>query len=63
MRFFLDAATIIYLVESVEPFVTTARRRLSAPGMIQVCTDLSRLECRVKPLREGKQNVLTAYDN
>ncbi len=63
MRTMLDASAIIYLIESVEPFVTTIRQFLKTNDTLQICSDLSRLECRVKPLREGQKNVLTAYDN
>ncbi len=62
MRVYLDSAPIIYLVEAVAPYAPILETRLSAPGTQQVCSDLTRLECRVKPLQEGKQALLTAFD-
>src|SRR5689334_2044404 len=63
MRVYLDTTAIIYLVEAIEPFVTTLQKRLSAPDTYQVCSDLSRLECRVKPMRKGDTDLLTDYDD
>ncbi len=62
MRVYLDSAPIIYLVEAVAPYAPILETRLSAPGTQQVCSDLTRLECRVKPLQEGKQALLAAFD-
>ena len=63
MRIYLDTAVIIYIVETVEPFVTMARNRLRSPDIDQVGSDLSRLECRVKPVRDGNAILLAAYDH
>jgi predicted nucleic acid-binding protein len=63
MRVYLDTALIIYLVEAVDPFVTAVRARLSNPDTSQVCSDLSWLECRVKPMREGDKDLLADYDD
>ena len=63
MRVYLDTAPIIYLVERVEPFASITQQRLGQPGVVQVCSDLSRLECRVKPLREGDTALLADYDD
>ncbi len=62
-RIYLDAVSIIYLVENVEPYVQTVIDRLNKPGTIQLCSELTRLECRVKPLRDGKEALLTAFDS
>lgn len=62
MRVYLDSAPLIYLVENVSPYATTLITRLATPGTIQVCSELSRLECRVKPLRDGQTDLLTAFD-
>ena len=55
MRLYLDASYIIYLVESGSPWHEAAVRRFSdhrsQDGQV-VTSQLSRLECRVKPLRE-----------
>ena len=62
MRIYLDAAPVIYLVEQVEPYASDIEKRLSVPGTIQVCSDLTRLECRVKPIRDRQQALLSAFD-
>ena len=63
MRIYLDSAPIIYLVEGVEPFATAVRKHLSSADIEQICSDLSRLECRVKPLHVGDTNLLADYDD
>jgi predicted nucleic acid-binding protein len=63
MRVYLDTAPIIYLVESVEPFLAAVKTRLTEPDIEQVCSDLSRLECRAKPLRDGDQDLLADYED
>ena len=62
MRAYLDSAPIIYLVEAVAPYAAHLEARLSAPDTLQVCSDLTRLECRVKPLQTRNNVLLTAFD-
>lgn len=62
MRTYLDSAPIIYLVEEVVPYASDLEVRLSVPGTVQVCSDLTRLECRVKPIRERQDTLLAAFD-
>ncbi len=52
MRIYLDSPPLIYLVENVVPYASTLAVRLAAPDVNQVCSELSRLECRVEPIRE-----------
>jgi len=63
MRLYLDAAPVIYVVEQVAPFFSIVDARLSAAGVVRIASDLTRLECRVKPLREGKEDLLKDYDD
>lgn len=63
MRIYLDSAPIIYLVEQVAPYASALERQLSAPDAIQVCSELSRMECRVKPIRDGEAALLAAFDS
>jgi predicted nucleic acid-binding protein len=63
VRIYLDSAPLIYLVENVLPYATALKTRLSAPATIQVCSELSRLECRVKPVRDGQDALLAAFDS
>lgn len=62
MRYYLDAAPIIYLVEQMQPFASVVRGKLAAPGLTLVSSELTRLECRVKPLRNGNTILLQDFD-
>src|SRR5438552_3860958 len=67
MVLYLDASTIIYSVEAASPFrdivLDRIARALASPGAAAITSRLSRLECRVKPLRDGDPRLLTEYDN
>lgn len=63
MRVYLDTAPIIYIVEAVEPFATLVLKHLSAQDVAPTSSELSRLECRVKPLRDGDQDLLADYND
>jgi predicted nucleic acid-binding protein len=52
---------LIYLVEHVPQFGELVASRLSSTDVI-VVSELSRLECRVKPLREGDTALLDEFD-
>jgi predicted nucleic acid-binding protein len=49
-------------VEQVLPFFPVVDARLSAFGIVLVASDLTRLECRVKPVREEQSDLLKDYD-
>jgi len=66
MRLYLEASALIYLIESVASFRDTVLARVmqaegSANGLL-ITSRLSRLECRVKPLRESDHELLARYD-
>jgi len=65
-RLYLDACTIIYLVEAVSPFHVTVTARLlpqrTDPQSRLITSRLSRLECRVQPLKNADTRLLAAYD-
>src|SRR5687767_3506825 len=66
MRIYLDASALIYAIEGVQalrdPVLDWMRRALAdASGQI-LTSRLSRLECRVKPLRDGNAELLSLYD-
>ena len=63
MRIYLDSAPIIYLVEQVAPYASALETQLSSPDAIQVCSELSPMECRVKPIRDGEAALLAAFDS
>lgn len=62
-RIYLDSAPLIYLVEEVIPYSSGIEARLAIPDVVQICSELSRLECRVKPLRDKEFALVTAFDS
>ncbi|MBO0698458.1 MAG: type II toxin-antitoxin system VapC family toxin [Zavarzinella sp.] len=61
MRVYFDTTNIIYLVEQVVPYAASIRARLSVPGAKIVLSDLTWMECLVKPLRTGNAILLAEY--
>jgi uncharacterized protein len=65
-RVYLDASAIIYFVEAESPFHAVVLQSIdrfhSDPGSTLVTSRLSRLECRVKPLRDDDKELLAKYD-
>lgn len=64
---FLDACVLIYRVERVAPWAGRLAQRLAEvhrqfPRARLAVSDLSRMECRVRPLRDGDRALLAAYD-
>jgi uncharacterized protein len=39
------------------------RSKLAAPGIVPITSELARLECRVKPMRDGNQALLQDFDD
>jgi uncharacterized protein len=66
MRLYLDASVIIYAIESQQPFRDAVIARIlqaeEATGGLTITSRLSRLECRVKPVREAKDDLLREYE-
>ena len=62
VRYYLDTAPVIYLVEQIEGSGAAVDVRLSTPGTSGVASDLTRMECRVKPLRDGDIALLHDFD-
>jgi predicted nucleic acid-binding protein len=62
-RIYLDSAPLIYLVEEVIPYSSAIETRLAVPDVVQICSELSRLECRVKPLLDNEFALVTAFDS
>ncbi|MCW5933112.1 MAG: type II toxin-antitoxin system VapC family toxin [Fimbriimonadia bacterium] len=60
-KIYLDSAPIIYLVEQSEPFRFEVESFLRDDDYL-VVSELSRLECRVKPMRDGAQHLLRDFD-
>lgn len=62
-RYYLDAAPVIYTVEQVPIYGAAVDARVSAANIICVVSDLTRMECRVKPLRVGDTELLQDFDD
>jgi predicted nucleic acid-binding protein len=64
-RLYLDANSIIYLVEAVDPFHATVAARLLShrtnPESRIITSRLSRLECRILLLRKANTLLLAKY--
>ena len=63
MKYYLDSATIIYIVEDVHPYITSVNAKLSVSGLTLVSSELAWLECRVKPLRLNDGKLLLEFED
>jgi len=63
MRYYLDAAPTIYTVEQTPGYAPAVDAKLSVQGVILVASDLTRMECRVKPMRDGDTALLQDFDD
>jgi predicted nucleic acid-binding protein len=67
MRAFLDSCAIIYAIEGNPLFQAQIIQSLAAveadPQGVMVVSRLSRMECRVKPMRDGDQATLARYES
>lgn len=64
-RVYLDSCIVIYLIEAPDPVrdaVSQALRPREGARLEAFVSALTRLECRVGPLRSGAAEVLTAFD-
>jgi predicted nucleic acid-binding protein len=62
MRAYLDSCVFMYLVEHAPVFWTAIRERLFGQRPRICWTALTRLECRVKPLRNQDVALLEKYE-
>jgi predicted nucleic acid-binding protein len=66
VRLYLDACAIIYAIEGAAafrlPVLSHIAQAEAASGGMVLTSQLSRLECRVKPLQNQNQNILGLYD-
>jgi predicted nucleic acid-binding protein len=61
-RIYLDANVVIDLVEQIAPHAAIIAARLAVPGVVGVISQLTRLECRVMPLRRNDPMLRKNYD-
>jgi len=64
---FLDACILIYRFEGEATAVASVDKTLSRLQRVDrdariAVSEISRLECRVRPLREGRRNLVATYD-
>lgn len=50
-------------IEQAALLVTSVDVRLSVADVVQVARDFTRMKCRVKPLRDGNNDLLKDYDD
>lgn len=65
MRIYPDSCVLIYLVEDRQPWSAVLREKLQpshGPLPTLVFSELTRLECRVHPLKSGDADRLRAFD-
>ncbi len=63
---YLDIEVVIYLIEGAKELVDTVLSYLQGTKTGQdviLISDITRLECRVKPLREKNEMLLKCYDD
>jgi uncharacterized protein len=61
MRIFFDTVSMIYLVERVQPWYTRLVAKIGPTPHRIVISDLTRMECLVKPLRANDPLVQAEY--
>ena len=61
-RIYLDSAPIIYVVERVAAYAANVDTRLNQSNIVLCTSELTRLECRIKPMRDGDEELLKDYD-
>lgn len=63
MKVYLDSCILIYLLEGEYDFRTLITEKILDNANIEYCISLlTRMECRVGPLREGNLDLLEEYD-
>jgi len=61
-RIYLDSDVFIYFIEQRAPWYLLLHSRLTTTPVQIVVSDLSRMECRVKPMSTGNTVLLAAFD-
>jgi predicted nucleic acid-binding protein len=61
VRLYFDTTNTIYHVEQVSPYAASIHSRLAIPGTRVAMSDLTRMECLVKPLRNGDLKLVAEF--
>jgi len=59
---YVDAPPVIYFVERVPEFHARAKAWLTDSENVLVASDLTRMECRIVPVRKNDQLLLEGFD-
>ena len=62
MRLYLDAVVIIYAVERIEPWAELVAARMTGEQITSLTSELSCLECKVRPLRLNQEDVIVGFE-
>lgn len=62
MRLYLDTAPVVYMVEQVPGFSMLVRKHTEQSDVDLIISELTRMECRVKPISENRDVLLQEYD-
>lgn len=66
MRLYLDACALIYACEGIDAFRIPVQKRIqevaAVAGSVVLTSELSRMECRVKPMKDGNVPLLKVYE-
>jgi predicted nucleic acid-binding protein len=62
-RIYLDTSPVIYTVQRVAPFAAQVDAKLADPATFRVSSDLTWMECRVKPLRNSDPALLQDFED
>lgn len=62
-RIYLDSAPVIYSVEQTAPWAAVVDSRITIPGIFKFASDMTRMECRVVPIRTSNLTLLADFDD
>lgn len=65
MRVYLDSCALIYRIEQRAPWagrVNECLAKIEADRSVLVVSELTRLECRVRPIALDREDMLSSYD-
>ena len=62
MKTYVDTSPVVYVVEPDPVFGPRVRAKISTPGDALFISDLTCMECRVKPLKDGNAGRLRDFD-
>lgn len=66
MNIYLDSNIVVYFIENSADWGSRASSRIldiQSRGDVISVSDLTRMECRIRPLRDGNTQLLQEYDS